>query len=121
MNYGPYMGMPYMNMASSATKGGLFSKLFGSINFGSILTNTQRTLNIVNQAIPVIKQVQPVIKNAKTMFKVMNEFKRNDTPNNTTNTKNINNQVASNNTINNNNDEPSNVESTNGNGPTFFM
>lgn len=121
MNYGPYMGMPYMNMASNATKVGLFSRLFGSMNFGSILTNTQRTLSIVNQAIPVIKQVQPVIKNAKTMFKVMNEFKRNDTPNNTTNTKNNTNQGASNSTINNNNDEPSKIESNDGNGPTFFM
>ena len=28
------------------------------------------------QGIPLIKQARPIIKNAKTMFKVMNEFKK---------------------------------------------
>ena len=50
------------------------------INFNNILNNTQRTLGIINQAIPIVKQVTPVMKNAKTMFRVMNEFKKVDTP-----------------------------------------
>ena len=54
--------------------------LLGNIKWGSILSGTQKTLNIVNQAIPIIKQASPVINNAKTMFKVMKEFKKVDLP-----------------------------------------
>ena len=50
------------------------------INFSNILTNTNKTLNIINQVIPIIKQATPLVKNTKTMFKVMNEFKKVDTP-----------------------------------------
>lgn len=84
--YMPYFNMyPNMipNVAPAASRG-LFSRLFGGgMNWGSILNTAQKTLGLVNQAIPVIKQVTPVMKNAKTIFKVMNEFKRADTPNTT--------------------------------------
>lgn len=78
MNYYlPYM-TPYIGNTSST---GLLSKIFkNGINWSSFLTNTQKTLNIVNQTIPVIKQMKPVVNNAKTMFKIMNEFKKVDTP-----------------------------------------
>ncbi len=77
--YNPYLyAYPYMNVAP---KVGLFSRIFGgNLSFGSILSGTQKTLNIVNQAIPIVKQAGPVINNAKTMFKVMNEFKKVETP-----------------------------------------
>ena len=77
MNYYlPFGTIPYETQST-----GLFSRLFkNGINWSSILTNTQKTLNIINQTIPVIKQVKPVVNNAKTMFKVMNEFKKIDTP-----------------------------------------
>ena len=68
-------------MATAPAKTGLLSNLIGGIrgiSWGSILNNTQRTLGIINQAIPVVKQVTPVMKNAKTMFRVMNEFKKVD-------------------------------------------
>lgn len=74
--YNPYFySMP---TAMSTPKVGLFSRLFGgnSITLGGILNGTQRALNFANQAIPLVKQVRPMIGNAKTMFKVMNEFKR---------------------------------------------
>ena len=72
-----------------------------------IINNTQKTLNIVNQAIPVIKQVKPVIGNAKTMFKVLNEFKKNDT-------------ISTNNAVSK---EDISIKETNSKleGPTFFM
>lgn len=74
--YNPY----YIPYAMPATKS-LFSGLLGKgITFSSILSGTQKTLNIVNQAIPVVKQVSPMFKNAKTMLRVMNEFKRVDDP-----------------------------------------
>ena len=102
MNYYlPFNTIPY------ETKGvGLFSRLFkNGINWSSILTNTQKTLNIINQTIPVIKQAKPVINNAKTMFKVMNEFKKVDTPAKKENIKDIKEQTST----------------TNQNNPTFFL
>ena len=86
MNYYPYMNMmsvPYaLNMP---TKTGLFSNLFKNINFSSILNGTGKVLNIANQAIPLIRQAKPVINNAKTMFHVMNEFKKIDSVNTSNN------------------------------------
>lgn len=80
MNYYPYFnGIPYMTAAPVA-RTGLFGNLFRGINFSSILSGTQKTLGIVNQAIPLVKQAKPVLNNAKTMFRVMNEFKKVDTP-----------------------------------------
>lgn len=76
MNYNPYgYIMPYTN---TMAKTGLFRGLFKNLNLGTILTNTGKTLNVVNQTIPIVKQVSPIVKNAKSMFKIMNEFKRVD-------------------------------------------
>ena len=77
--YYPYFTMNPYNM----TQPSLFSKLLGGIKgikFSSILSGTQKTLNVINQTIPLVKQVSPVMTNAKTRFKVMNEFKRVNTP-----------------------------------------
>ncbi len=98
--YYPYYNMyPYIN---TAIKPSLLSRIFGGIkgiNFSSILSGTQKTLNIVNQTIPLVKQVSPVMKNAKTMFKVMNEFKRINTPSSSKNNNIVQNKA-------NNNDGP---------------
>lgn len=73
--------MPFMSYVPQTQSVGLFSRLFkNGINWGTILSNTQKTLNIINQAIPVIKQAGPIVNNAKTMFKIMNEFKKVDVP-----------------------------------------
>lgn len=66
---------PYFYSVPAATSSGLLSR----ISFGSILNGATRVLNFANQAIPMFKQISPVVKNAKTMFKVMNEFRKNDT------------------------------------------
>lgn len=84
--YNPYYIMNpssaiYPTMTGSGTTGGLFSRLTRGISWSSILNNTQRTLGIVNQAIPLVKQATPMINNAKTMFRIMNEFKKEETPN----------------------------------------
>ena len=83
MNYFPeYYYMPYNQMS---TGNGLIKNILGNIkktNWSNILTNIQKTLNIVNQTIPMVKQISPMVKNAKTMFKVMNEFKKSDTKSN---------------------------------------
>lgn len=116
--------MPYFNMAPNVipstigkgTSKGLFSRLLGGLNWGSILNNTQKTLGIVNQAIPMVKQISPVMKNAKTMFRVMNEFKKVDMPT-------VNNSETTN-IITNNQEEPKNIVIENkiyDGGPTFFV
>ncbi len=77
--YNPYYLMSPVNMAESPR---LFSGIFGRGGFtlGTILNGAQRTLGLVNQAIPIIKEAAPMMRNAKTMFKVMNEFKKMDAP-----------------------------------------
>lgn len=50
------------------------------INWSNFLDKTGKTLNIINQAIPVIYQIKPLYQNAKTAFKVVNAFK-NETKN----------------------------------------
>lgn len=75
--YNPY----YTAFPASYQSQGLgLSGLFGRINLSSILNGAQKTLNIVNQTIPIIKEAAPMMKNAKTMFRVMNEFKKIDLP-----------------------------------------
>lgn len=73
--YNPYFyTMPYQQP-------GIFTRLFNGLSFGKILNGTERAINFANQAIPLVKQVKPIIGNAKTMFRIMNEFKRNETVN----------------------------------------
>ena len=87
---------------------------------GGILNGTQRALSFANQAIPFVKQVKPMIGNAKTMFKVMNEFKRSEKPRSNVNSSNL--RKNSNNYIENN--KVTNIKNENissNNGPTFFM
>ena len=45
------------------------------IKWSSFLDGTQKTLSIINQAIPIIYQIKPIYQNAKTAFKVVNIFK----------------------------------------------
>ena len=98
---------------------GLLGRLFGKtgISISNFLNGTQKVLNIANQTIPLVKQVKPVIGNAKTMFKIMNEFKKTDINNDRSET-NIE-QSNAQNKINNS------VLENNGNsqydGPVFFQ
>ena len=116
--YNPYFGYPFMGAATPST-GNIFSRLFGKgINWSSLLSGTQKTLGIVNQAIPIVKQISPVMKNAKTMFRIMNEFKKVDTPTVSSNSNNMSNAGEKQTAL----DEQrlSGYTSTN-NGPTFFI
>lgn len=49
-----------------------------NFNWGSFLTNAGKTLNVVNQAIPVFYQIGPIYRNVRTMFRVANEFRKPD-------------------------------------------
>ncbi len=68
------------------------------INWSSLLNNTQKTLNIINQAIPIVYQVKPIIGNAKTMFKIISAVKSDDNHTKINNNSKINNE--NNNTYN---------------------
>lgn len=119
--YNPYFFGLYPTMTTPSATGMLGNTLGrGNFSFSSLLSGAQKTLNFVNQAIPVVKQVSPMMKNAKTMFRVMNEFKKVDTPNPIKKAKN-NTNVSSNNTDIPNSD--SNIESVSNYeaGPTFFV
>lgn len=119
--YNPYFfSMP---TSVSTPKIGLFSRLFGGLNLSKILNGTQKVLNFANQTIPLVQQVRPLIGNAKTMFKVMNEFKKTEK----TNTNINQNKVSSNTTTENittrksnnlNNNIDNNLDNI---GPTFFV
>lgn len=60
---------------------GLFSRLGNSmkaikgINWGGLITNASKTLNVVNQAIPLVRQVGPMVNNVKSMLRVASIFK----------------------------------------------
>lgn len=95
---------PYFSSIPFKSSLGLTKKL----NFNSIITGATKVLNLINQSIPVIKQTYPVIKNAKTMFNVLNEFKKTDS----------NEPLITNNeTVN----ENQNIVEANNNYPTFFI
>lgn len=106
--YNPY----YYTFPTTLTqpKIGLLGRLFGStgVSIGNFLNGTQKVLNIANQTIPLVKQVKPIIGNAKTMFRVMNEFKKADKPNTIEQKESINNES-------NNTNISSNL------GPQFFI
>ena len=72
-------------------KRGIFSGLFSNakFNWSSILNNTQKTLNVINQAIPVYYQIKPICANAKTMFRMINALKDDDKTNNNISSNNI--------------------------------
>ena len=73
---------PYQNIGQNIGKKGLFSSLQGmshKINWSNILNNTQKTLNVINQAIPVYYQIKPIYNNAKTMLRMVSALKDNDT------------------------------------------
>ena len=71
---------PYQN--NQILRKGLGILSLRNINWSNILNNTQKTLNVINQAIPVYYQVKPIIGNAKTMFRMVNAIKSDDTINN---------------------------------------
>lgn len=57
----------------------LLGRIFGtskSFSFSSFLDGTQKTLGIINQAIPIVYQIKPMFQNAKTMFKIADEIRK---------------------------------------------
>lgn len=106
-------GIGLFNRASSP---GILAKLKSSgVTLSGILTNTQKTLGVVKEAIPIIKQTGPMINNMKTMFKVANAFKNETTNTNTTTT------TKKTQTTNTNNSKKETLEKTATSTPDFFI
>ena len=74
---------PYQNeLNNNFFKRGLGISAIKKINWSNLLNNTQKTLNVINQAIPVYYQVKPIWGNAKTMFRMIGALKDEEhTPN----------------------------------------
>lgn len=123
-----FYNMPFVNPynavgAASALPrtGGLLSKLgLRNINFGNILTNTSKTLNVINQAIPVVKQVGPMFNNMKSILKVASLFNDATTPRNNNNNNNSSNNKVNNETSGEKN-ENTITNNSYSNSPNFFI
>ena len=90
---------PYSN-PSIISKGLSFLKAF---KWGEFIDGTQKTLNVINQAIPIVYQVKPIVSNAKTLFKIADIIK--SPSENTTN----------------NNEEDTNTSNNSNNSPIFYI
>ena len=124
-------------MASQGARGlGLFSRLGNSmralkgVNGGGLITNTSKTLNVVNQAIPLVRQVGPMVNNMKSMLRVASIFK-DETDKKPVSTKQQNSSYSNKNTLSNSanvnrsttkeiEEEPSNRYDYDSS-PTFFV
>ena len=63
-----------------------------NIGWSNLLDGTQKTLGVINQAIPIVYQVKPVVSNMRSVFKIANAIKAPDKPNTINNTNMNNNQ-----------------------------
>ncbi len=114
--YGSVPIMQGLSNASSPLALNTVSKgtsLLGKLNWSSLLSNAQKTLNVVNQAIPLYYQVKPVFNNIRTLGKIGKEFTKAGNAN-TSNSTNSENNTSNNASINN--DLTSDVPE-----PTFFL
>ena len=115
-------------IGAATRSGGLFSRLTGGlsgargINWGGLLNNASRTLNVINQAIPIVKQVGPMYNNMKSMLKIASLFKDETDPNHKDKQTTINIESSNKNT-NNITKEKENTIITNNysNSPNFFI
>lgn len=107
--------LPYQSIGA---KQGLFSAFKGKFNWSSLLNNTQKTLNIINQAIPVFYQVKPIWNNTKTIFKIMGAIRDDDNKTKVSTRKNTSSRRTNNITTVEN---TSNNKLINDNTPNFFL
>lgn len=68
---------PYNYYKPQGGLGGLLGS-FKKFSFSNFLDGCGKTLNVINQAIPVVQQIGPVVANAKTMFKIADIMKDDD-------------------------------------------
>ena len=120
----PYMMPGMVSPAANATTLGSATasgaSIFSKINWSSLLSNAQKTLGVVNQAIPLYYQVKPVFKNLRALGKIGKEFTKISESNNQNSNEvkqeskfdNTNSNAVINNISNEQNDYPT---------PTFYL
>ncbi len=118
----PGMVAPAANAATLGNAAATGSSIFSKINWSSLLSNAQKTLGVVNQAIPLYYQVKPVFKNLKALGKIGKEFTKISGSNNQNSNEikqesiidntTTNNSVVTNNITSEQNDYPT---------PTFYL
>ena len=52
--------------------------LLKGIKWSDLLDGTSKTLNVINQALPIIYRIKPIMNNTKTLFKIANSIKNVD-------------------------------------------
>lgn len=62
---------PYNYVKPQSFFGNIRNSMRG-FSFNSFLDGCQKTLGVVNQALPIVNQLGPIVTNAKTMFKIAN-------------------------------------------------
>lgn len=122
-----------LRMANATPKGmGLFSRITNgirSINWGGLLNNANKTLDVVNQAIPLVRQAGPMFNNMRSMLKIAKAFGSETTGTKVSNTNNG--QITNNNHNSNVNHDTSDnysydnllqkKEESDSNVPSFFI
>lgn len=97
--------------------------LLGKFSFSSFLNGASKTLNVVNQAIPIFYQVRPIINNARTMFRIMGAVKddNSSTVRNTNQRQSINNRNSNNTTSTTYESKVVDYQTFNEENPAFFI
>lgn len=118
----PGMAIPASNAAALGSTAKAGSSIFSKINLSSLLSNAQKTLGVVNQAIPLYYQVKPVFKNLKALGKIGKEFTKISGNNNQNSNESVQQEAVTN--ISNNNDATtSNITDSQNDypTPTFYL
>ena len=77
----------YSGISNSSRASGLFGKsLLKGVSWDGFLTSAGKTLNVINQAIPIFYQVKPIFHNARTMFRVLGAVRGSDNVSNSMST-----------------------------------
>lgn len=119
--YNPYMFSSYQTASNIGRSGLGLRGLFKGFNFNNFLTSTGKTLNVINQAIPIFYQIKPIFNNAKTMLRVAGAIR--DGNSKSTNS-NIHVETSNKNTLHNNisnNNQTFDTTNPTSNNPTFFL
>lgn len=96
--------------------GGIRSLTKG-INWSGLFSGAQKTLGIVNQALPLVKEAKPMFNNMKTMLKLANAFKDETIPEKTSTSKTVQkNEIKKEEAV-----SPSESVNNNVNTPQFFL
>lgn len=95
-NQTPFMMFnPAYQAAPSAISAATGAKSLGflsKINWSTLLSNTQKALNVANQAIPLYYQVKPVVSNIRALGKIGKELNNVSVNDVQSKTKNIDNE-----------------------------